>query len=124
MAERILKLLLEADTNPWVTSILVFFGSSVTGLATLLRDGKRLGGRNIISAMLNAGLFGTISFLVAWQSYKQNLPGLVGISLLAGIGTASLLSFVITLVKTKLRAILAVLFGVDPSILEKESPRE
>lgn len=118
MPERILELILKADSNPWLTAILVFLGSSVAGLATLLREGKPIDGRNVASATLNSGLFGTIIFLVAWQYYRENLPGLVGISLLAGIGAASLISFAITLMKRRM----AALAGVDACSLEK--PRE
>lgn len=108
MPERVLRLLIEADSNPWLASLFVFVGASFAGLATHLREGKPLERKAVISSVLNSGMFGSIIFLMAWKAYADNVPGLVGLSLLAGIGSASLVSFAVALVKRRMAAVLGV----------------
>lgn len=74
---------------------------SVAGLASYLRSGRELTARQVFSAMLNSGLLGlAIAFL--WYRYfngKDNIWFLLGVSLLAGLGGASLLDFILMLCK-------------------------
>jgi hypothetical protein len=70
-----------------------FVISSFAGLASLLRSGKELRLRSVLSAMLNSGLLGlAIAFL--WYNYwRENLWFLIGVSLMAGLGGMTMLDF-------------------------------
>ncbi|GEM_PF-4554612 len=108
MPERLIKLMAEADRNPWVMSMIVFFCSSFAGLATHLREGGTITGRQFLTAMLNSGMLGTIIFLMGYKTFSDNLPYLVAMSLLAGIGSASLMSFMVQLFKRRAAALVGV----------------
>jgi len=76
--------------------------SSLAGLAQLLRSGKELSRRSIISAMLNSGIFGLVIALVWWEKYAVEPNGvwfLMGVSLMAGLGGVTLLDFVIEMIR-------------------------
>lgn len=112
MPERVLELLLKADESPWMTSFLVFVGASFAGLASHLREGQPLERRAVLSAMLNSGIFSAAIFLMAYKNLSDNVPGLVGLSLLAGIGSSSLVSFALALLRRRL----ALLLGADQGV--------
>ncbi len=100
--ERIINAISDAGSNPWVIGLLAFFGASFAGLATQLRSGALLTPRSVLAAMLNSGFIGTIIALIGYKTFADNLPYLVGMSLLAGIGGATMLDFVLQIVKRKL----------------------
>ena len=90
-------------TDP-VTPFGVFASSggiaSLAGLAALLRSGKPLTTRAVVSAVLNSGIMG---FVIAalWYSYFQgNTYFLIGLSALAGLGGTTLVDFCIQILKT------------------------
>jgi hypothetical protein len=70
--------------------------SSLGGLAALIRSGKELTIRAIIGALLYSGIIGLIIAL-AWYNYFEgagNIPFLLAISGLAGIGGATVLDLI------------------------------
>lgn len=86
-----------------INAIAVFcsaFGvSSFAGLATLLRFAKKLTKLSIISAMLNAGFMGLAISLLWYQNYRnaENIYGLIGICVVAGMGGGTLTDILISL---------------------------
>lgn len=101
MPERLLEAFRTAGDDPWVISLLTFFGASFAGLATTLRSGTALTAREVIAAMLNSGFIGSIIALMGYKMFSDNLPSLIGMSLLSGIGGATMLDFMLTLIKKK-----------------------
>lgn len=102
MPERLLEYMSRASTEPWLIGLLAFFGASFAGLATQLRTGKELTWRAITAAMLNSGFIGSIIALIGYKDFADNLPYLLGISLLAGIGGASVLDFFLLIIKQRM----------------------
>jgi len=72
--------------------------SSMAGLAALLRSGRDLNWRAVLTAILYSGTFGLIYGLV-WFNYfdgvDQNFFFLIGTSGLVGLGGVSLIDFVV-----------------------------
>ena len=89
----------EVASDPWIIGMVAFFGASFAGLATQLRNGKTLTFRSVSAAMMNSGFIGTIIFLIGYQMFSDNLPYLIGMCLLAGIGGATMLDFILTALK-------------------------
>jgi hypothetical protein len=89
--------------DDYLYSLSVFasaFGvSAFAGLATLLRFAKRLSKIAVISAMLNAGFMGLAIALIWYQNYlkSENVYGLLGICVLAGMGGSTLTDLLISL---------------------------
>lgn len=96
----------------WGDSLLIaalaFFGASFAGLASQLRSGKALTRRAVASAMLNSGLVGSIIALMGYRTFAEDLPYLMGMSLLAGIGGATILDFALQLLKRRLGIIIHI----------------
>jgi hypothetical protein len=69
------------------------------GLATLLRFARKISKLAIISAMLNAGFLGLAIALIWYQNYRkaENVYGLLGICVLAGMGGSTLTDLLISL---------------------------
>lgn len=99
--ERLFETFRTMAHDPWVIGLLAFFGSSFAGLATQLRSGSKLTVRAVMAAMLNSGFIGTIIALMGFKLFSDNLPYLIGLSLLAGIGGATMLDFLLMVVKRK-----------------------
>jgi hypothetical protein len=76
-----------------------FGAASFAGLATLLRFAKKVSKLTVVSAMLNAGFLGLAIALLWYQNYRQaeNVYGLIGICVLAGMGGSTLTDLAITL---------------------------
>lgn len=76
-----------------------FGASSFAGLATFLRFAKRISKLAILSAMLNAGFMGLAIALLWYQNYRkaENIYGLVGICVLAGMGGSTLTDILISI---------------------------
>jgi hypothetical protein len=89
--------------DDYVHALSVFasaFGvSAFAGLATLLRFAKKLSKIAIVSAMLNAGFLGLSIALIWYQNYlkSENVYGLLGICVLAGMGGSTLTDLLISL---------------------------
>jgi len=83
------------DNDPYTLFGVTFGISSIAGLAALLRSKQELTQRLVISAFLNAGLFGTGVAMVWYECYggKAHPWFVMGISLLAGLGGTTLLDF-------------------------------
>lgn len=94
------------DERDPITLFSIAFGlSSVAGLAALLRNGRALTWRLILSAALNSGLFG-IGVAMIWYNYyggAQHPWFMLGVSLLAGLGGASLIDLCYTCVQNGIK---------------------
>ena len=73
--------------------------SAFAGLATLLRFARKFSHVSVISAMLNAGFLGLAIALMWYQNYRkaENVYGLLGICVLAGMGGSTLTDLLISL---------------------------
>ena len=84
-------------------ALFVFFSAfgaaSFAGLATLLRFPKKLSKLAVVSAMLNAGFMGLAISLIWYQNYRnaENVYGLIGVCVVAGMGGSTLTDLVISL---------------------------
>jgi hypothetical protein len=76
-----------------------FGAASFAGLATLLRFARKLSKLSVVSAMLNAGFLGLAIALIWYQNYRksENVYGLIGICVLAGMGGSTLTDLAISL---------------------------
>ncbi len=76
-----------------------FGAASCAGLATLLRFARKISKLTVISAMLNAGFLGLAIALIWYQNYRQaeNVYGLIGVCVLAGMGGSTLTDLAISL---------------------------
>jgi hypothetical protein len=90
--------------DEYLHSLTVFasaFGvSAFAGLATLLRFSRRQVSKiSVFSAMLNAGFLGLAIALIWYQNYRkaENIHGLIGICVLAGMGGSTLTDLLISL---------------------------
>jgi hypothetical protein len=72
--------------------------ASFAGLATLLRFARKLSGILVASAMLNSGFLGLAIALIWYQNYlkAENVPGLLGICVLAGMGGSTVSDLLIS----------------------------
>lgn len=79
--------------------ISAFGAAGFAGLATLLRFAKKLSKLAVVSAMLNAGFLGLAIALLWYQNYRkaENVYGLIGICVLAGMGGSTLTDLAISL---------------------------
>lgn len=99
--ERVVDFLKSIGDDPVAVGIMAFLGASFSGLATQLKHGKTLTLRSISAAMLNSGFIGIIIFLLGYKMFIDNLPYLIGMSLLAGIGGSTILEFIIVMIKKR-----------------------
>lgn len=84
----------------------VFFASSLAGLAALLRSGRKLGWRPVVSSLLNSGILGAGVFLVWWNlGGDENLVLAAGVCALAGLGGTNTVEFVAELVRQVARKV-------------------
>jgi len=76
-----------------------FGAASFAGLATLLRFGKKISKLSVLSAMLNSGFLGLSIALLWYQNYRkaENIYGLVGICVLAGMGGSTLTDILVSI---------------------------
>lgn len=72
--------------DPLLLFFLVFALTGTAGLAALLRSGKSLSPRNILTWVLNSGLMGIGLFWFWQRAYGPDLWGLFGICILIGLG--------------------------------------
>lgn len=83
-------------------------GASLLGLSMLLRSGHELTRRAVMGALLHSAVWGVVVFLVSYSTLKQDLPMLLGLSIMSGLGSASLLDLVLMGVKQR--------FGISVTI--------
>lgn len=86
--------------NPIYVFLSAFGVSSFAGLAALLRAGKKVNGIAIASAVLNSGMLGLAIALVWFHKFQDNIYFLIGICVLAGLGGATLVDFVVAAFKS------------------------
>lgn len=93
-----------ADDVAWWVIFLVFsgIGASALGLSVTLRGGGALTMRAILGALLHSLMWGIVVFLIGFSTLKNDLPMLLGLSIMSGIGGASFTDLVLLLVKNKL----------------------
>jgi hypothetical protein len=79
----------------------VSFGvSSLAGLAALLRAGKPISWLSVMSSILNSGLMGLCIALLWYTKFQDNVYFLVGVCVLAGLGGATTIDFVMAAIKS------------------------
>lgn len=83
------------QANPIYIFISAFGVSSFAGLAALLRTGKPINMIAIFSAILNSGLLGLALALLWYHKFQDNVYFLIGICVLAGLGGATMVDFVL-----------------------------
>lgn len=84
----------------WLLLLAIFPACSFAGLAALLRSKQKLSKRNILSAVLNSGLFGVVVAAVMLHQYGlDSLYLTIGVSILSGLGGNTALDFGFEVVK-------------------------
>lgn len=97
------------DVAWWVVLALVGgAGASMLGLSMLLRSGHELTRRTVVGALLHSAVWGVVVFLMTYSTLKDDLPMLLGLSIMSGLGSASLLDLVLMGVKQR--------FGISVTI--------
>ncbi len=86
--------------NPIYVFLSAFGVSSFAGLAALLRAGKQVSLLSIFSAVLNSGMLGLAIALVWYTKFQDNIYFLIGICVLAGLGGATMVDFIVAAVKS------------------------
>lgn len=82
--------------------LIIYCVCSLAGLAHLLHDGERLPPTKVAGAIMMSGFAGVVVFLILFERLEGSPHLLAGISVLAGIGGASTLDFLLELAKRKL----------------------
>lgn len=85
--------------SPVGVFICAFGVAAFAGLATHLREGKPVNTVSVLTAMLNSGILGLAFALLWYTKYQDNIYFLIGMCLLAGLGGAAMIDFVIQRVK-------------------------
>lgn len=83
-------------------------GASMLGLSMLLRSGHELTHRAVVGALLHSAVWGVVVFLLTYSTLKADLPMLLGLSMMSGLGSASLVDLVLMGVKQR--------FGISVTI--------
>jgi hypothetical protein len=104
---------MQSGLNPLYVFVSAFGVSSFAGLAALLRAGKGVNGIAVLSALLNSGMLGLAIALVWYHKFQDNIYFLIGICVLAGLGGATLVDFVVAAFKTGGLSIGGVRIGLD-----------
>ncbi|MFN4360523.1 MAG: hypothetical protein ACK4F4_07345 [Hylemonella sp.] len=99
-----------ADDVAWWVVFLIFsgVGASALGLSIYLRGGGTLTTRAIVGTVLHSLVWGVVVFLMGYSTLKHDVPMLLGLSILSGMGGASFFDLMLMLVKNK--------FGISVSI--------
>lgn len=112
------------DKDPYTLFGFAFGISSFAGLAALLRSGKSMSTRLIVSALLNSGLFG-MAVAMCWRELYGDAKHpwfMLGVSLLAGLGGTSLIDFVFVAAKEALRLYATRAAQAAPLPLDEQQP--
>lgn len=105
--------------SPFAVFLSAFGVSSFAGLAALLRAGRKITVGTVFSAMLNSGLLGLSIALLWYAKFQDNVYFLIGICVLAGLGGATMVDFVIEAVKKG-----GLSIGGISVAMKKDSPDE
>lgn len=89
------------DDIAWWVIFMAFsgVGASLLSLSVLLRSGTELTKRAVVGALLHSLVWGVGIFLMAYSTLKNDVPMLLGLSILSGLGTASVADILLMLVK-------------------------
>ena len=87
------------------------FGASMMGLAAALRSGEELSRRYVASAVLGSAVMGAMSFLLLMSYLRENVPLLIGVSILSGVGAGNMMEMALALIGRK--------WGVDIQINQR-----
>lgn len=82
-------------TDGLLYATIMFAGSSVAGWALLLWEAKPITARQKVGGVLLSGFSGVISSLLLYDYLKESPSLLAGVSLLAGIGGASTIEWLL-----------------------------
>ena len=88
-------------TQVW-TFVAAFGIASLAGLAALLRGKQEIRWRNFLATILYSGIIGLIISMFIFKYFEQNIPLLLAISGLTGIGGATALDLLRILLRGKL----------------------
>lgn len=90
------------DAAGWVL-FLIFaaVGASALGLSVYLRSGNVITVRALSAVLLHSSVWAIVVFLMGWSTLKSDVPMLLGLSILSGIGTASVLDVALVFLKMK-----------------------
>lgn len=86
-------------SSPWILFGGIFLVCSVGGIASLIKGKQKITWRMIFSAALNSGLFGLGISLLIYDRLPVNL--VLGVSVISGIGGASLADAVFQAIRPK-----------------------
>jgi ABC-type uncharacterized transport system permease subunit len=94
------------DNKNWFYLIVgVFFASSLSGLAALLRSRQKITKRAVTSSLLNSGFCGlACALLMIHKLGAESVPLVVAISILAGLGGTSVIDFLGELFKAYMQS--------------------
>ena len=104
MGDRVYRIFAAAsDDVAWWVLFLVFAGTgaSMLGLSMHLRGGGVLTLRALVGAVLHSLMWGIVVFLMGYSTLRSDMPMLLGLSILSGMGSASMLDVLLMLVKNK-----------------------
>lgn len=73
--------------------------AACAGLAALLRTNAEITWKSAVSAVLNSGILGLGISLLWYTKYQDNIYFLVGICVIAGLGGATTIDFILDAVK-------------------------
>lgn len=92
-----------ADDIAWWLIFLVFsgVGASALGLSVHLRGGGVLTLRAVLGALLHSLMWGIVVFLIGYSTLQNDLPMLLGLSILSGMGSASFADLLLMVVKNR-----------------------
>lgn len=92
------------DDIAWWVVFLLFsaVGASALGLSMYLRSGGALTVRTAVAALLHSMVWGVVVFLIGYSSLRNDIPMLLGFSILSGLGSASFADLLLMVVKNKL----------------------
>jgi len=107
-----------ADDIAWWVIFLIFsgVGASALGLSVHLRGGGVLTLRSVMGAVLHSMTWGVVVFLIGYSTLRNDVPMLLGFSILSGIGSASFADLLLMLVKNKL----GISVTINPPVRAKE----
>lgn len=110
------------DDIAWWVIFLVFsgIGASALGLSVHLRGGGVLTWRGLLGALLHSLMWGIVVFLMGYSTLRDDLPMLLGLSILSGMGGASFADLVLMMVRNKL----GISVTINPPATAKEKKRE
>jgi hypothetical protein len=76
-------------------------GASAMGLGVYIRSGNALTVRAVVGVLLHSLIWGIVVFLLGYSTLRSDIPMLLGLSILSGIGTASVVDLVLMAIKMK-----------------------